>query len=94
MKFGKLLQGHSEAASAGRRSMFLDYKKLKKLLGGVQRAGGPGSPAKNGHGEGAMSADEAAFVDALNVSPEAPVPSHLSPLPPPILPRRLRHPAF
>merc|ERR1719321_2129251 len=66
MKFGKLLQGHSEAASAGRQSMFLDYKKLKKLLNRVQQVGGPGSPAKHGHAGGAMSVEEAAFVDALN----------------------------
>merc|ERR1719359_18560 len=66
MKFGKLLQGHSEAASAGRQSMFLDYKKLQKLLNRVQQVGGPGSPAKHGHAGGAMSVEEAAFVDALN----------------------------
>ena len=95
MKFGKLLQGHSEAASAGRRSMFLDYKKLKKLLNGVQRVGGPGSPAKHGHAGGAMSVEEAAFVDALNVSPpsppRAPRPVHRTgaeaPPAPPVLPR-------
>ena len=92
MKFGKLLQGHAEAASVGRRTMFLDYKKLKKLLYGFSAGGDKAENSTAAASSEAVSAEEAAFVDTLNVSP-APAPVSRVAFAPTVVPAWCRRPA-
>lgn len=68
MKFGKLLQQHADAsASAERKAMFLDYKKLKKVLKDLAGKGaGPPAAAGGEGGAGNLSEEEVQFIATLN----------------------------